>query len=64
VETWGTSPALEAWKSAGLVRSFDPDALAQRRDDTRVDRWLVALALLLFLAGVVVDRTKARPARP
>jgi len=61
-ETWGTNPALDAWRSAGLVRDWDPGFLAQSRADNRVrppiDRSLVGLALALFLSGVLVDRTK------
>jgi hypothetical protein len=61
-EAWGTNPALETWRSAGLVGNWDPSALAQRRKAARAshqpDRWLIGLALVLFLAGVVADRTK------
>jgi hypothetical protein len=59
-ETWGTNPALETWKRAGLVASWDPGSLAQHREGSRAghqaDRWLLGLALALFLAGVLVDR--------
>jgi Mg-chelatase subunit ChlD len=61
-EAWGTNRALDAWRSAGFVRNWNPASLAQLRDGTgpryRADRWLVGLALALFLTGVVVDRTK------
>jgi von Willebrand factor type A domain len=60
-EAWGTSPALEAWKNARLINNWDP-AILQRPTGTRVerqiDRWLIGLALVLFLAGVIVDRLK------
>lgn len=60
--TWGTNPALDAWRTAGLVGQWDPGILARPRDDNRgrrpVDRSLIGLALALFLAGVVVDRTR------
>ncbi len=59
-ETWGTNPALDAWKTAGLISDWHPDFLAQRRDVDRArpqaDRSLVALALALFLSGILVDR--------
>ncbi|WP_144290020.1 VWA domain-containing protein [Ideonella sp. A 288] len=58
--TWGTSPALDAWRAAGLVAAWDPASLAVRhgaRPGTGpIDRTLVALALALSLAGVLVDR--------
>jgi hypothetical protein len=61
-ETWGTNPALDAWRTAGLVSNWDPGFLAQHRDGNRarppVDRSLIGLALALFLTGVLVDRTK------
>ncbi|MEP7182732.1 MAG: VWA domain-containing protein, partial [Betaproteobacteria bacterium] len=44
-ETWGTNPALDAWRIAGLVSNWDPGFLAQRREVVRarppVDRSLV-----------------------
>jgi len=56
----GTSPAVEAWKRSGLILDWDPAALASARsslpDAAAIDRWIVALALGLFLAGVVADR--------
>jgi len=61
-ETWGTNPALDAWRTAGLVGNWDPDVIARHRDRNRtrppVDRSLVGLALALFLSGVLVDRTR------
>ena len=72
-ETFGTNPALYAWKNEGLVSDWNPDFLAQHRFGDRagrpVDRSLLGLALALFLVGVLVDRAKpyatgvARPAR-
>ena len=62
--TWGTNPALQAWTSAGLVSAWEPGSLAQRGGSERgrrpFDRSLIGLALALFLAGVVVDRTSWR----
>jgi uncharacterized membrane protein len=61
-ESWGTNPALDAWRAAGLVSNWDPGFLAQHRDGNRaqlpIDRSLVGLALALFLSGVLVDRTR------
>jgi len=61
-ETWGTNPALDAWRTAGLVSVWVPGFLAQTREGIRarlpVDRSLVGLALALFLSGVLVDRSK------
>lgn len=60
--TWGTNPALDAWRTAGLISNWDPGLLVQHRESslTRrpVDRSLVGLALALFLAGVLVERTR------
>ena len=57
--SWGTNPALDGWRSAGLISPWDPGLLAQR-DRSAVgrpfDRTLVGLGLALFLAGVAVDR--------
>jgi hypothetical protein len=57
---WGTNPAIDAWRDAGLVANWRADAVARRQDATapgrRTDRWLVGLSLALFLAGVAVDR--------
>lgn len=59
-DSWGTSPAIDEWKRAGLVRDWNPAALAKPRSETArrldVDRSLLALALALFLAGVLLDR--------
>jgi hypothetical protein len=64
---WGINPALQAWQSAGLVKPWEPGFLARRGDGGRgrlpVDRVLVGLGLLLFLAGVLVDRTRLDVAR-
>jgi Ca-activated chloride channel family protein len=61
-ERWGTNPALIRWKADGLVSQWDPVALARPRfgDWARlpVDRSLIALALALFVVGVLVDRTR------
>ena len=61
-ETWGTNPALHAWRNEGLVSDWNADVLAQHRvaDESRhpVDRSLIVLALALFLLGVLVDRTR------
>ena len=65
-ETWGTNPALEAWRSEGLIGNWDPETVARPRDGNRarppVDRSLVGLALALFLCGVLVDRTRLHKA--
>jgi hypothetical protein len=58
---WGEDPAVDRWVSEGLVRRWDASAAGSadlRPADAarRPDRWLVGLALLLFCAGVVVDR--------
>jgi Ca-activated chloride channel family protein len=61
-ETWGTSPDLEAWRTAGLIRNWDPRFLAHQGDRSwghrPVDRSLIGLALALFLSGVLLDRTR------
>ncbi len=61
-EAWGTNPALDTWRAAGLVSEWDPASLSRSRVVNRTrppaDRSLVALALALFLAGVLVDRTR------
>jgi hypothetical protein len=63
-DAWGTNPALDAWRTAGLVSNWDPGFMAQQRDENRtrrpVDRSLLGLALALFLSGVLVDRTRLR----
>ncbi len=62
-ETWGTNPALADWIKAGLVGDWDSTVASRSsprlRADGEPDRSLIALALLLFLAGVVVDRAPA-----
>jgi hypothetical protein len=61
-DAWGTNPALDEWRTAGLVSIWDPGVHAQYRDRNRggrpVDRSLIGLALALFLSGVLVDRTR------
>lgn len=56
----GTSPAVDSWRKSGLILDWDPSAVASARsslpDVAAIDRWIVALALGLFLAGVVADR--------
>ena len=60
--TWGVNPALEGWRAAGLVAMWDPRAIATAGDRQRgsrpLDRSLIALALALFLGGVLVDRAR------
>jgi hypothetical protein len=58
---WGEAAEVERWASEGLVQRWDPSArglagLGTATATSRPDRWLVGLALLLFCAGVVVDR--------
>jgi hypothetical protein len=65
-QAWGINPALDAWKAAGLVTEWKPDSTAPVRigdaDRSRPsDRSLVGLALALFAAGVLVDRTWPSP---
>jgi len=59
--TWGVSPALARWQAAGLIGPWQPGALVPRHDgpvgQRPVDRWLVGLALLLSLSGILVDRS-------
>ena len=62
-EAWGTNPALDAWRAAGLVSNWDPASLVHRdgeRASRPADRSLLGLALALFLSGVLVDRAKLR----
>ncbi len=58
--TWGTNPALAAWRSKGLISDWDAASLSRRSEDARSghppDRSLVALALVLFVAGILADR--------
>ncbi len=57
---WGVNPALETWRSSGLVSPWDPGLIAQFRIDSRdsrpVDRSLVGLGIVLFLSAILVDR--------
>jgi hypothetical protein len=58
---WGESPDVERWVGEDLVRRWDPSARGLADLETvsatrHPDRWLVGFALLLFCAGVVVDR--------
>lgn len=62
-ETWGINPRLAAWTNDGLVGAWTPGELAPPPSDGSearlpVDRTLLALALALFLSGVLVDRTR------
>ena len=63
-DAWGTHPALATWRAEGLVGAWDPRALFAEPADERAqrapDRTLIGLALWLFLAGVVVDRTSLK----
>ncbi len=58
--TWGTHPALDAWRAEGLVVAWDPGRAATvgnaHGHGRPVDRSLIALALALFLCGVLIDR--------
>lgn len=58
----GVSPSLQTWKGSGLIRDWQPGALAHaRRHDgsNALDRTLVGLALVLSLAGILVERGAA-----
>jgi hypothetical protein len=60
-ESWGEAPEVERWLRDGLVRRWDANSPAALRAEGGAltgnpDRWLLGLALLLFCAGVVVDR--------
>jgi len=63
-EGWGVDPAVERWIRDGLVQRWDAAAPAPGRSDpaggTVPDRGLMGLALLLFCAGVLVDRLPGR----
>jgi hypothetical protein len=63
--TWGINPAVDAWRRAGLVDSAREDAGRARATDARrqPDPSLVALALVLFVAGVLTDRAQLPRAR-
>ncbi|MFO1270658.1 MAG: VWA domain-containing protein [Rubrivivax sp.] len=63
--TWGLNPQIEVWRREGLIDGGPggtPPAAGGRARAPRTDRALVALALLLFCAGVLVDRLRGRPA--
>lgn len=59
---WGTNPALRDWARQGLLTAGDAAPPASSRVgiamDRPPDRWLVGLALVMFLLGVVVDRAQ------
>ncbi len=61
-QAWGINPALDAWVAGGLVHRWHANALAGLRDESRrpVDRSLIALALALFLTGVVLERASGK----
>jgi hypothetical protein len=58
--SWGTNPALDEWRRAGLLRDWNPGLLQSLRDGAGItrpfDRTLVGLGLALFLTGIGVDR--------
>jgi Ca-activated chloride channel family protein len=60
-DAWGTNPAVDTWKTAGLLSDWNPSAMARhhagQQNQHPLDRSLIGLALLLFLASVIVDRT-------
>jgi hypothetical protein len=58
---WGEDPDVARWVSEGLVQRWNPSVAGSAAQQAataskRPDRWLLGLALLLFCAGVVVDR--------
>ena len=60
-EGWGEAAEVERWLRDGLVQRWDANSPAALRAERGAltgnpDRWLLGLALLLFCAGVVVDR--------
>jgi hypothetical protein len=61
-QAFGVNPALAAWQAQGLIDSWVPEAaIAPRGAGARqrpLDRTLLALGLALFLAGVLIDRTR------
>lgn len=61
-DTWGVNPALTAWQAEGLVAAWDPRQLGRGRAGLQAgrppDRSLLVLGLMLFLAGIVVDRAR------
>ena len=59
-ESWGISPQLAAWRTEGLLTDWKPSFLAHHdvRDPGQrpLDRSLLALAMVLFVAAILVDR--------
>lgn len=57
-EAWGINPAVDTWVASGLASRWRADFPARGGEGPRrpADRWLIGLALALFLSGVVVDR--------
>jgi hypothetical protein len=56
-QTWGMNPAVDEWKSVGLVEDWrEGRPITDGRTRREADPSLVALALVLFLAGVLADR--------
>ncbi|MEJ6000138.1 VWA domain-containing protein [Paucibacter soli] len=64
-ETWGLNPALDSWRKAGLIAAWRPGLPAPDREQAPrpPDRTLLALALALFVAGVLLDRLGVGAAR-
>jgi Mg-chelatase subunit ChlD len=67
-EGWGVDPRVEQWIRTGQLQpwdraALDSSSLRSTGGDTGSDRWLVALALLCFLAGVAVDRLRGGAAQ-
>lgn len=63
---WGINPAVASWRAAGLAGEWQPGLLARRRDDDgqrAPDRALIGLGLVLFLAGVLLDRVPLERAK-
>jgi hypothetical protein len=62
-EARGLNPALDDWRAAGLIGAWDPAELPRRAGGataTRpIDRSLMALALVLFVTGVGIDRRQS-----
>jgi len=58
-ETWGVNPALDTWRKSGLIVPWQPGMPAPDRDrlPRPLDRALIGLALALFVAGVLLDRS-------
>jgi len=60
-DVWGEAAEVEQWLRDGLVQRWDPASPAASRPEgggytANPDRWLLGLAMLMFCAGVVVDR--------